>query len=102
MIGTLAERHIRTFVDSDGVIWRDVGKYVLGGKHLEKQLVTVASVLSLGAGFFFTSPNITGRAIGGVNILDSSIIGAAFFILGLVGLLLCIKNPGIRSISCLE
>ena len=69
-----------------------IGKHVLGGKHLERQLVTVVSILSLGIGFLFASPSITGRAIGGTSILDLSIIGIAFFILGLVGLLLCVKK----------
>jgi len=69
-----------------------LGNRVLGGRYLERQAVTAASVMSIAAGFVFTSPNITGNAIGRVNVIDSSVIGIAFFILGLVGLFLCTKK----------
>lgn len=62
-------------------------------KSLERKTFTFfGGILGVVASLFFLSPIVTGNAIGNLVLKDSSIIGAVFFIVGILFLFVSFKN----------
>lgn len=59
---------------------------------LEKKVLGIISATLLGGSAFFVSTNITGSVIYSLSQENINLIGIIFFILGLAGLLFCIKK----------
>jgi hypothetical protein len=60
--------------------------------HDLSQELSIISLAGLFSGIFFLSPNITGSAIANTTIQNSSILGAAFLIIGLISGYFYVKN----------
>ena len=64
-------------------------KRVLGGKWHGLEGKIVATILTIGffaLSIFFINPNLSGKVISNLNQTASGIIGAVFFVLGLIGI----------------
>lgn len=64
-----------------------VGKY-LGKREsrgLEGKTAAATAIIGLIGGLFFLSSNLTGNVIGSLNQTSSNVLGAVFFLVGIVG-----------------
>ena len=61
-------------------------------RDLGNKLMSIITIVGLGAGIFFLSPIITGNVVGSLNQNSSNIIGAVLLVIGLIGVYMWTKN----------
>ena len=71
--------------DSKEVYKFEEDKLEMHGKRKPSRLEGMLAIIGLVSGLFFLSNNFTGNVIGSLNQTSSNIIGAALFLVGIVG-----------------
>ena len=59
---------------------------------LEQSATVILAIVSIGAGIFFLSPNLTGNAIASLTNQTSSIIGAVLILIGIISTFIYFKK----------
>jgi len=68
-----------------GRVGEEMGR---ASRHVAASIAVISLVLSM----FFSMTNYTGRVIGNMDNMEISIVGAVFFIIGLIAGLVCVRK----------
>ena len=86
------EGYLRLAVDSK-VLIQDLERWFhVKPRKPKKDLGTLTAILGIGLGLLFLSPNITGNVVGNASIGASNIVGALFFLVGIIGAWSWVRN----------